>query len=303
MATSSMWPPVATKLLPDTPVHLADAPDLVARNAAGLLDVSPNTLRWFKTCVASLQHFYAVETVDQVTAGMLYDWLHGLDILPVTANSYLRGLQTIYSRLVQRGVVAENPAVYVRPLPEPRPRPKAISDATYHKMLEVSDGRDKAILSMLYATGCRIGGLVSMRLSSLEIIRRDQLAIQVVEKGEKVRFVYAGGDEARRIMAWVDERPKTGFDALFLSVHRRPLALSSVHSVLRKARIAAGIPDGEPCNAHSFRHAFAIRMLDNGHDIATVAAWLGHSDPALTAKFYAVRREDELRRLYFRGRN
>ncbi len=64
-------------------------------------------------------------------------------------------------------------------------------------------------------------------------------------------------------------------------------------------QIGAGQRPGRPANAHAFRHAFAIRQLNAGHDLAIVSQWLGHANPEFTARAYAIRHEHELRKKYF----
>jgi hypothetical protein len=61
----------------------------------------------------------------------------------------------------------------------------------------------------------------------------------------------------------------------------------------------AGIPKGTPTNAHEFRHAFAIRMLDSGYDLVSVSQWLGHHSPEFTAAVYAICSEEQLRKRHF----
>jgi integrase len=52
---------------------------------------------------------------------------------------------------------------------------------------------------------------------------------------------------------------------------------------LRKLFGLAGV-DGNP---HMFRHTFATTLLTNGVPIEDVAILLGHSTPAITAKYYS----------------
>lgn len=288
---------------------LAVAVELAAVNAAGLQDVADSTLHWWRSAVARLTRYVGDVRLDQLTSRAIYDWHRGIAAVAsaVTANSYLRAVRSVLSRLVRAGLLADSPARFVSYLPEPARTPKAATLATYERLRSAATiARDVAIVDALWATGCRLAGLLSMTVDRLEFWRADdelRMAAVVVEKFGRSRYVYARSPQADSIAAWVAERPAVDSPALFLSLgdrhYGRPLGAPAVHAVLRRLRLAAGLPASAPCGAHSFRHAFAIRKLDEGHDLAAVAAWLGHADPSFTARVYANRREDELRRKWF----
>lgn len=309
-AVSVSVPPSLTLLFTDrdrrfaTPA-LSSAVPLVAYNAGALLDISPASLAWLDQAVKLLLDFLGADPyIDELSAAMLQAW-HSftLDrVSPVTANNYLRAIRVIYSRLVDRGYVVANPAAMVPYASEPPRRPRAILTDHYLAMRAVAGERDRAILDMLWASGCRRGGLLSMRVDRLErwgTAERPALAALVIEKGNKSRYVYAKGDQARSVCEYLEGRPLNGSPALWLGRTGRPLSAGAIQSIFRRLRSAADIPPGAAASPHSFRHAFAIRKLDAGHDLATVSQWLGHADPAFTAKIYAVRTEDQLRRAFF----
>ena len=58
---------------------------------------------------------------------------------------------------------------------------------------------------------------------------------------------------------------------------------SLMQKAVKKAILEAGINKNSSC--HSFRHSFAIHLLENGYDIRTVQELLGHSD-VKTAMIY-----------------
>lgn len=287
---------------------LSEAVELAAVNGAGIPDITDATRCWLHSSMARLIHYAGDLRVDDLSPPLLYDWHRAIAAAAsnVTANSYLRAVAVVCGRLVERGVLAASPARGVPYLPEPRRGPKAVSEATYLAMREAAgNARDRALLDALWATGCRVAGILSMRLTELEFWRGGdewRMAALVTEKFGRSRHVYARGPQADSIRLWLTERPALPHDALWVSLARRPgepLAREGLEHAIRRLRRAAGIPKTTPANAHGFRHAYAIRMLDAGHDLAAVAAWLGHSDPAFTAKVYANRREDELRRKWF----
>lgn len=291
-------------------VSQAVEPALTDRH--GLVAVSPATARWLRASARRLVGFLGGDRqVDQVTPREVSDWVQwefGRGVSAVYANSLLRGIKTLYSRLQKNGIVSSNPAAPVRFMAEPRPSPRGVLPDDYVAMTAATNcARDRAILAVLWDSGCRLGGLLSMRVDRME--RWDgpggwpQFALLVTEKGNRPRVVYVGRSEweGRALGAWLDERPALGPAGVFLAFDTplRVMSAVAVQHVLRRLRQAAGIPKGRPTNAHSFRHGFAQRMLDEGEDLAAVSQWLGHHSPEFTAARYAVRPEWALRAKYF----
>lgn len=292
-------------------LRLLEAPSVAARVHGGIVDVSASTLAWLEDGARSLAKVTGDVRVDEVEPQQIYDWHLSLlrRMRPVTANSYLRAVKTLFGRLLGAGVVAVNPA---RPVPfaaEPRPSPKAIRESDYLALRSAAtDARDRALVDVLWASGCRLGGLLSMRLDRMERWEdagRQCFALYVVEKGEKPRYVYVGQEREQgdALVAWLDVRPVCDVLDVWLTRREpfRRLSAVGVQHVLRRLKVKADVPRSRPCNPHAFRHAFALRMLDAGHDLAAVSAWLGHYSPQFTASVYAIRPEQALRAKYFSG--
>lgn len=290
-------------------LRLTEAAGRAALNSAGVPDVTAATARWFRSSFDRLARSVGNIYIDELTPPLLYDWHQSLlrVMSAVTANSYLRAIRTVLSRLTRFGHLAANPAAAVPYAKEPMRRPKAVSLATYQAMRAAADSeRDLAMLDMLWATGCRLGGLRSMQCSDVELWETNgelRLAVLVTEKFGNSRFVYARSPQSDSMRAWLAVRPVVDHDTVFVSqslqTYGRPLSDDGVQGILWRMRQRAAIPNGVPANAHAFRHAYAIRMLDDGHDISAVADFMGHADPGFTAKVYVIRREDELRRKFF----
>ena len=291
---------------------LVTAADLAMQDRHGLVTVSPATARWMRASVGQLAAFIGRDVgVEEVTPIQVSAWVQsevGRGLSAASVNSRLRAIKTVYSRLQRNGVVGSNPAGPVPFVAEPPARPKAIEREDYLAMRGVATtARDRAILDVLWASGCRLGGLLSMRVDRMEQwvddAGRDCFALLVMEKFSRPRWVYVGRDplQSSGLSTWLAERP-LGSPWLWLSFAAPfgRMASATVEGLLRRLRLGAGIPPGRPCSAHAFRHAFAVRMLDEGGDLAAVSAWLGHHSPEFTAAVYAIRPERALRAKYFR---
>lgn len=291
-------------------VNLSTAAELAVQDRHGLVSVSPATARWMRAAVRNLVEYLGRDVgIEELTPLQVSAWVRveaARGLSAVSVNSRLRAVKTVYSRLQRNGVVSSNPAAPVHFLAEPPARPKAVAVEDYLAMrAAANNARDRAILDVLWASGCRLGGLISMRLDRMERWRqngRECFALLVVEKFDRPRWVYVGREtlQSTGLAEWIAERPDGGpWLWLAFAAPFGRLAAGTVEGLLRRLRLTAGIPPGRPCNAHAFRHAFAIRMLDDGEDLAAVSAWLGHHSPEFTAAVYAIRPERALREKFF----
>jgi len=125
-----------------------------------------------------------------------------------------------------------------------------------------TNARDRALISVLYDTGCRIGELASLRLK------------HIVPHEHGLRLIVTGKTGTRRLLAvssapyltrWVNAHP-CGSDAnsyLWISADRRHQRLSygRINQILRAAADRAGV--SKRVNPHSFRHSRATHLANH----------------------------------------
>lgn len=157
--------------------------------------------------------------------------------------------------------------------------------------------RDVAILELLYATGIRVGELVSLDVDEVD---RGRNVVRVLGKGRKERTVPFGGPAARAVDAWVERgRPRLATDgaggALFLGVRGRRIDQRAVRTLVHR-RIAE-VPGAPDLGPHGLRHTAATHLLEGGADLRSVQELLGHASLA-TTQLYTHVTSDRLRRAY-----
>ena len=143
--------------------------------------------------------------------------------------------------------------------------------------------RDKAILSLLYASGLRVSELTDLKLMSLLL---QEGFIRVFGKGEKERIVPIGKKaiehinnylyELRHMM--VKESKSKGF--VFLNRNGVKLTRMSIWNIFHENCIRAGIT--KKVSPHVFRHSFATHLLEGGANLRAVQEMLGQSDITTT---------------------
>jgi len=216
----------------------------------------------------------------------------------------LSALRRFYRLEHERGAVAEDPTVRVRPPKKPRRLPKNLPERDVEALLEAPDAdaplglRDRAMLETLYATGLRVSELVGLKLGQVSL---DAGVVRVLGKGSKERLVPLG-DEAvdwlKRYLAGA--RPALAGDAkvdhLFLTARRAPLTRQAFWHLVKRYGTIAGIARAS-LSPHVLRHAFATHLLNHGADLRVVQLLLGHADITTTTIYTHVARE-RLKRLH-----
>lgn len=133
--------------------------------------------------------------------------------------------------------------------------------------------RDYCILTLFLNCGLRISELVGLNLNDIQ-----GEALHVLGKGNKMRVVFLNDACKAALEAWLTvRRPIVGRDqnALFLSSQNERMSRSTVHAMVKKRLLEAGI-DASQYSSHKLRHTAATLMLQNGVDVRAVQEVLGH---------------------------
>lgn len=144
--------------------------------------------------------------------------------------------------------------------------------------------RDQAILELLFSTGLRVSELCALDVD-LDL-SRDEFSVR--GKGEKVRVVFLSPHAKEAIRSYLKER-KDMEDALFIDGRAKKLHRiipRDVQRNIKKYATRAGIM--KKVTPHVIRHSFATDLLENGADLRSVQALLGHANIATTQVYTHV---------------
>lgn len=146
--------------------------------------------------------------------------------------------------------------------------------------------RDHAILELLFSTGLRVSELSALN-NDLDI-SRDEFSVR--GKGDKVRVVFLS-ERARRAISEYLKARKDMEEPLFVDYGRgnktpRRLTPRSIEYLVKRYATIAGIT--KKVTPHVIRHSFATDLLENGADLRSVQALLGHANIATTQVYTHV---------------
>ncbi|MBI2613147.1 tyrosine-type recombinase/integrase [Candidatus Kaiserbacteria bacterium] len=151
---------------------------------------------------------------------------------------------------------------------------------------ELTALRDRAILELLFSTGLRVSELCNLN-SDLDL-SREQFSVR--GKGDKVRVVFLSPSAKKAVGEYLKKRGDMG-EALFVSYGRagkesQRLTPRSVERIVKYLATKAGIT--RKVTPHVIRHSFATDLLENGADLRSVQALLGHANIATTQVYTHV---------------
>jgi integrase/recombinase XerD len=258
------------------------------------LQVSPHTVAAYRH---DLQRLLRGRTtlpdrtaIDRHLTGLLPD------LAPASIARAAAAIRGFYRFLHAEGLAADDVADGLLGPKLERKLPKALSRTAVAKLLDhVADGelelRDVAMLHVLYASGCRVSELCSLRTTS--VIAEHRL-LRAFGKGNKERLVPIADAALQHVQRYLAEaRPalraraaRDPGDVLFLSRSGRPLTRARVFQVVRAACERAGL--AVACSPHALRHSFATHLLEAGYDIRTVQELLGHAEVSTTMVYTHV---------------
>ncbi|MBR4694343.1 MAG: tyrosine recombinase XerC [Bacilli bacterium] len=216
----------------------------------------------------------------------------------------LSALRGFYKYMANEGIVKSNVFSLVSGPKKSKKLPRYFEYNELEEMFNVPDDtplgqRDLLLLEMLYATGCRVGELVSMKVSDIDFGRRN---ILILGKGNKERYVTYGEYCEDALKKYLNDGYKTlnknNIDYLFLNNNGGVLTERGVRFILEKIIKQTGI--NKNISPHMIRHSFATHLLNEGCDLLTVQKLLGHESIKAT-QIYTHVTTDRLKEVYYQS--
>ena len=213
----------------------------------------------------------------------------------------LRALKRLFASLVETNHLLLDPAAGLRDPSAGHRLPRPILTQAEVRRLLVQPNtslrhgiRDRALLELCYATGLRVGEVVTCTVYDVDLdaglltVRRG--------KGGHARVVPLGREATRWLSEYLAQiRPRWNRfapheRALWLARDGRPLSHAMVSIIIRRAAQAARLTKRVTC--HTLRHTCATHLLEAGADLVVIKALLGHRQLSTTQLYTRVRPVD-----------
>jgi len=259
--------------------------------------LAANSIAAYRRDLARYQEFSESQQTALADAEHLrrdLDSLHRSGLNSRSVARHLTTLRNFYRFLLEQGRIGEDPTALLTAPKQWNSLPKYLSLNEIEKILGAPDCRtasgirDRAMLELLYATGCRVSELV--KLEVLDLVP-DIGVLRVTGKGNKQRIVPVGRSAAEAVANYLaSARPRLlgrrTSRFLFVTSRGGPMTRQAFWKLLNGYGKRVGIFHG--LTPHVVRHTFATHLLEGGADLRSVQTMLGHADISTTQVYTHV---------------
>jgi type 1 fimbriae regulatory protein FimB/type 1 fimbriae regulatory protein FimE len=141
------------------------------------------------------------------------------------------------------------------------------------------NGRDRLMVLMAYRHGLRVSELISLRWRQVDL---GGARLQVIRaKGGEDGVHPLSGREIRALRG-LRRGQIVGSPWVFVTSHGSPMTRNGFFKLLTKAARRAGTPDVHP---HALRHGCGFKLVNQGMDTLSLAAYLGHANVQNTKRY------------------
>jgi integrase/recombinase XerD len=252
--------------------------------------LAANTIAAYRRDLARFQRWVAQAGVTYYERVSIRDLASYLDFLarerlaPATVAQHVVAVRMFFRFLLLEERIGQSAAEYVERPSLWQRVPHVLSEAQVDQLLAAPNDqdrwprRDRALLEVLYATGCRVSEVSGLQLQDLFL---EAGFLRCLGKGQKERLVPVGRRAIQALTFYLqEERPRLAQRDpstlwVFLNRWGKRLSRVAIWSLVKRYGRRAGLP--ERLSPHTLRHSFATHLLARGADIRLVQEMLGHA--------------------------
>lgn len=254
--------------------------------------LSENSVAAYSRDIKRFQEWLKNRRIPDLTIRELSDfvgWLAKQKLAPASIARHIVGIRMFFRYLQLEGVLKDNHVELLGSQKLWERIPKVLSPKQIDQFLngprtrEKYYLRDRALLEMLYATGCRASEISNLQVQD---IRLKEQFCKCHGKGDKQRIVPLGENAVLAVSNYIEQQRveilagKDDPGCLFVSRSGKRLRREAIWELVKKYALRADIDvDISP---HTMRHSFATHLLAGGADLRQVQELLGHANISTT---------------------
>ncbi len=238
---------------------------------------SKQTINSYKSHLYLVHNHFNNKSFKAITDKELFEFIYYMVNIKKISASYQRqivgSLKLFYIEIYNRAI----PFEYLKVTQRENKLPVVLSKKEVMKVINNTNNlKHKAILSVIYSAGLRIGELLELKKIDID---SERMLIHVrAAKGKKDRYTVLSEKGLDILREYYKEyKPK---DFLFEGQKGGKYSSESTGQFFKRALKKAKI--NKHATLHTLRHSFATHLLEDGIGIAHIQKLLGHNNISTT---------------------
>ena len=268
---------------------------------------SNNTLQSYRRDIKQYENYLEQKqkTYSQVTSKEMKEYIDHLSEIgkkPSTISRNIASIRSFYQYEVKNKALGEDPTEGIQSPKVEKRVPSILTSNEVSLLLEQPKAndlkgiRDKAMLEFAYATGMRVTEIISLNVKDVNL---DEGYV-VCQTGSKKRTIPLGNISLNALKDYMNSArnvliKKDDTEALFVNINGTRLTRQGFWKIIKYYKEQAHI--SKDITPQVLRHSFATHLLQNGADLKSIQAMLGHSD-ILSTQVYMQFQDDSLKDIY-----
>lgn len=220
--------------------------------------------------------------IRQITVFHLRNYLMKMKSNGISDKT-LEGVRSVlcsyFGWMQKEGLLQNNPTANLAPIKCAKKVRMPYTEVDIERLKESCwCSRDKALITFLLSTGCRISEVCGLDRDSIDFQAKECI---VLGKGDKERTVFIDDVTSMLLQRYLNERTDTS-PALFAGKGTERMTPGGVRARLNKIAEKASVEHVHP---HRFRRTLATNLINHGMKIQEVASILGHDKLDTTMKY------------------
>jgi integrase/recombinase XerD len=241
------------------------------------LRYSERTIKTYKSLFEEFINHYPTQEIDKLDEPKIVAFCQYLVIDRKVSASYQNQAINAIKFYYERVLGGQRKFYSLQRPDKEKALPTVLSTGEITDILKATENlKHKAILTVIYSAGLRIGELISLKIKDID---SERMQIRVEQgKGKKDRYTLLSPKTLELLRSYFKEyQPK---EYLFEGQDGGQYSARSVQTFFKEICQKAGIK--KKVSVHTLRHSFATHLLENGTDLRYIQALLGHESSKTT---------------------
>lgn len=246
---------------------------------------SSRTIIGYRSHLLIFSRSFHSKSLRSITDREIMDFIYNLILHKNISPSYQRqivgSIKLFYKEIFNRDI----PLTHLNAARREKSLPEILNQKEIRAVIDgIKNLKHKAIISLLYSSGLRVGELLNLRPSDID---SERMLVYVKEgKGKKDRYTVLSEKTLQTLRNYYLKYKPSKY--LFEGQNGGKYSVKSVSMVFKRALKRHGI--GKHLTLHSLRHSFATHLLERGIGVSHIQKLLGHAHIGTTMLYTHIAR-------------